>query len=1310
MLTVSAPAAPLMIKVSAGEIHQDIRFAFLSGKFAAGISGWTNSLLLFLNTKKQTQSIGRIEILPGDTTRRQGEPINFSAIGYTTDGRTAGGLKFEWTVRDVGRNLKEHNLANGNFQAKNIGKFLVTAEAEGVSAKVNIVVEENIPLMMMKKIKRDEARGDLTLVNKLKEKKLYSTEEISSKKVYKNKNKDKADGTQAYYKPVEPPAEKAHGPNAGDGETEYENAEPSSNASKSKSMAMMRPIDEDGWDGNNWYMADDPGNQIGNPPGTSPDAGAGNGNFQMSAPVLSLPGRGIDLSLALNYNSRLWSKTGNRMSYDSDRGFPAPGWSLGFGKMMYMGEQGGCMMVDADGTRHGYAGTASNYVNSNGTYATNYFNGHTSDGTFIDFNCFTTYNNGVSTMTASASLPNGTTIQYGTHDAGGHQSFPTQITDAQGNYINISYRGNRGPEIQSITDTMGRVVNFNYDSNNRLISVTTPKMDNVGTRTVVQLHYKQIALSPGFSGMTTDASHWYPYVIDSIYYPGTGTGYWFGDTDSYSSYGMIAKVIEQRGMSWSAGGDEQGTVSQGLMSKQAVYDYPLSADYSLIDAPTYRNLTETWAGMDDVPAVTRYDIQYDSTPRVITVTQPNGVKSKQTSYHIAPTDAANLWKDGLIYQDETLDPAGNQLSKSFVEWEQGSYDTARPKQMEVTDEKLQTLKTINDYGTSYNQLISKKEHDYGGTTLLKESKTSYENNPAYTNRHIFNLVKATELFDGVGNRVSRTDYEYDNNALVTGTQNHNLKETPGATMHLSTSNPYTTETNEGCGASTFNYPECFYDGQRIYVGEYPQYEAVCIETCTDPFTYSVYDSNSIFRGNVTKVISYSEVTNSTLGGAISQTKQYDDTGNVVAESASCCQLKTYLYDDPDTQEIDTQYAYPVIQTRGSSDPNSTVKNTVSTVYDFYTGLVKESTDSNGRTSTNQYNADNLRPTVSTSPIGAYSQTIYDEAGMTVTSEIHEQGGALSGQSINYLNGVGQVVKQKTLGANGVFDIVEAKYDNLGRLSHQSNPYRLTDTDKWWTVTTYDLLGRTKTVTSPDGSVSQAFYNEGAAAKPDSATTSLGNTIRVVDAWGRERWGRFDAQERLAEVVEPNQNGNGTVAAAGNQLTKYTYNTLGNLTETEQIETGQIAQHRYFKYDSLGRMTAQKMAEQTATLNDAGQYIGAGQPGANWSEAFLYDERSNMTRKTDPRGVRTIFVYGDINTGNEDPLNRLRAMYYDTSGPLAPGITINPSFSSTIMRRRATKSVSKNWNLLGYQRRNIPTTLKGVSSITRKPSRRVKTIR
>jgi hypothetical protein len=66
-----------------------------------------------------------------------------------------------------------------------------------------------------------------------------------------------------------------------------------------------------------------------------------------------------------------------------------------------------------------------------------------------------------------------------------------------------------------------------------------------------------------------------PWVIDAIYYPATNTGYWFGESNSYSSYGMIRKVSERRGMGFSTPSTDpvlslkqQGTVTPGTMSKE----------------------------------------------------------------------------------------------------------------------------------------------------------------------------------------------------------------------------------------------------------------------------------------------------------------------------------------------------------------------------------------------------------------------------------------------------------------------------------------------------------------------------------------------------------------------------------------------------------------------------------------------------------------------------------------------------------------------------------------------------------------------
>ena len=406
--------------------------------------------------------------------------------------------------------------------------------------------------------------------------------------------------------------------------------------------------------------------------------------------------------------------------------------------------------------------------------------------------------------------------------------------------------------------------------------------------------------------------------------------------------------------------------------------------------------------------------------------------------------------------------------------------------------------------------------------------------------------------------------------------------------------------------------------------------------------------------------SYSDAQNAT--GSIDETRAYDITGNVVKSSSACCEETSTLYDDPNTTEIDTQYAYPMSQTRGSGDPNSPHRMTAKSTYLYQTGLVKTSTDANGLVTTNSYNPDTLRPSKALSSTGAYNEYSYDDTAMTTTEEIFQivsSSPVSAGKTKKYLNGVGQVRKEESY-VPGAIDIAETMYTKFGEEWKSSRPYRTGDTIQW-SEKFYDSQRRLIKVVEPDGSETKAFYNE--TTLPDSVTAQPGNRVRVQDAWGRDRWGRYDQQNRLIQVVEPNldpvANPTGSVFTTGSLLTKYSYDTVGRLTQTEQG-----VQFRKFKFDDLGRLTRQKLAEQTATLNDSGAFIGAGQSGANWAEAFVYDNRSNLTQKTDARGVRTKLSY-NLSGGGLDPLNRIQSRSYDTSGPLQSGLTIHNTWGALV---------------------------------------------
>jgi RHS repeat-associated protein len=1121
--------------------------------------------------------IGRVEIYPGDVTVQVDERVAFAAVAYDQEGNPLGGARVKWSCLDEGRSKAASISQRGDFEATVPGKFRVTAETVGGKrASILVTVREGAKRKRGERLERGEP---------------VSTRDLPPASSAQPKTEKKG-GRSFSHAPRQRNLKKASASYAA--------------ATTAAAAVMAMPVD--GWDSTNYWSADDPVNTRGNPPGGIQDDGAGNGNFQAATPVLSLPGRGIDINLGLVYNSRVWNKADSQISYDIDRDWPAPGWSLGFGKIVGLGVDKGSMIIEPDGTRHSYTGTVDYDPNWNYTD----FTGHTVDGSFIDYTHHTGL--GGAMVSARATYPNGTVFEYGAQGVGA--MYPTRITDPNGNYITITYVNNQGPRIQTVTDTLNRLINFHYDDGGLLTAVSAPGLGGE-TRTLLRLHYTTLTLSPSFSGLTPVVRNWTPQVIDAIYYPATGTGYWFGDADSYSSYGMLTKVIEQRGMGFNASTlNEQGSVSPGALTRQQVYDFQYD---NLTDAPTYSSMTEQWTrdGVSTDQAVTSYEVHENSTPRTVTVTLPNGLKNIQYSYN-----APGQFNDGLIYLDETRDANNTLLQSSTSAWQQGAYDSPRPTRIEATDELGQMTATEFGYGPVYNQVTETRNYDYGGQALLKVTRAQYENSLSYTSRHIFNLVKAVEVYAGDSTtRLSRTEYQFDGQPL---------SDAPGVVMHDERSNPY---------APTFEHPgRCYYDYN--YYNYYDNYY------CEPDYTTSEYDSATDYRGNVTQVTTYANAGTEPASGAITESRRYDITGNLVQASTSCCQQTSVVYTSA------TQYAYPSSQTRGSSDPNSPVHVTQSATYDFSTGLMLSSTDAGGRVSQNVYAADTLRLQAAYSPTGASLSYAYDEAGLSVTETLHLAGGAIANQDTKLLDGRGQVRQYRSLGANGEWGIVELRYDAFGRTTQQSLPFRNGEQIHWGT-TTYDAMGRVVSQQAPDGSTSQIVHNE--ASRPSAASSAPGQTTKVIDSWGREHWGRTDASDHLVEIVEPEPNGDGTVASGGFRTT-YSYDTLGNLAQVTQG-----AQSRSFRYDSVGRMTHQKLAEASATLDDLGQYVAS---GGTWSDVFTYDDRSNLVSRVDARGIKSLFNY------NDDPLNRLQSVSFSTAGfgdaahPVVDAPTVTYAYMAT----------------------------------------------
>lgn len=1144
LFTAQTPAAPLVVYGEIASSSRQISFWLHRWELADALADTYGGRNVLRPVEQQTQqarnaSVRRIDISPAEQVSRVGKKISFLAEALDANNAAVGGVNFTWEAYALGNEAAVSVSQDGEFTPGEAGIYRIIVKGAGKTAQAHVEVSANAT--------GAEGRPDAEAFDA---------------------------GLPASY------------------------------------PAQQQPVcDINGWNDCNYRTIEEPDNRIGTPPvGESPDEGGVNGNFRIAAPVLKLPVRGGDLNLTLNYNSRLWHKSGSEIFYDIDRGWPAPGWTLGFGKMVATAQKE-AMLIEPDGTRHTYS--ASSVLRYPNIYD---LTAMTKDGSFIKYSAAIYPGTTSYVAYGSANYPDGMRVFYESSfgPPSDRTAYAEAIDDRHGNITTIYYRAHKAPQIEKIVDSLGREITFHYDQNDLLTAITAPGIsklldgqgnvvNNTEARTLVRITYQRLPslnANANFS-LTKRVQTDSPWGIRAIYYPGTGDGYWFGAPDSYSPYGMISTIREQRGMTFigsapvppQQGTTGQGEIQAGVTTRQKSYNYAETSTAPLSNSPVFDKVTETWDGMTTAPALTQYSVQNDTNPfradvpvRKTEITLPNAelpnpAKLIQWSYRYTalPDTDQDKFRDGLVYKEEVVTPGGALLYRKETDWEKGDYDTPRATRITVTDERGQTLKKEFTYGP-FNQATVEREFDYDGTTILREKRTTYENSPNYTDNvfsRVINLPKLVETFSG-GRRDSRVEYEYDG---VTPA------DAPGVIRQVA---PY----NSHGGA---------------------------------------YDVRTAFRGDVTAVKQYADAEN--LGGAITETRRYDIVGNLISSTTDGAEYRMNVFD------VNTQYAYPSVQRQGhQSDPAKRVES--SFVYDFNTGLPLATTDANSRTTQSYYYPMSLRPQETVAPTGATTAYVYDDLQMSETKTTYltsQPGAPTASATVSYKNGLGQVSKSKTLRENDVWNLTEVEYDVLGRAWRESRSYREGEALNW-SEKVFDGLGRVVKAKSPDGSEVRTVYNETARPSAAMPNTPPGQTVKNIDAWGRERWSRTDALGRLVEVVEPNPDGGGTVASNG-LLTTYTYDTLGNLTAVNQ---GQ--QQRLFGYDSLGRLVRQKLAETDAVFGNDGQYLGKGVAGAVWSDLFVYDVRSNLISHTDARNVKATFSY-ETTPNNSDSLNRLQSVSY-----------------------------------------------------------------
>lgn len=463
-------------------------------------------------------------------------------------------------------------------------------------------------------------------------------------------------------------------------------------------------------------------------------------NFNWNLPVVGLPGRsGHDLDISLSYNSLVWTKdaSGLQITYDVDRGFPSPGFRLGFPviEQKYLSSQTGkytYLMITSSGAR-----VELRQVGASNTY-------EAADSSYLQL----TEGNGLVVRTS-----NGTQLQY-FYLGGLYQC--TAIKDRNGNIISINYLDDR---INTVTDTAGRIVRFNYDSNGHLSSIKqqwTVDANTLRTITLASFTYTPQTIQTGLAGITVNG-------------PPNGSQLSLLSTVSFPDNSSFEFVYN----GW-------GQVHQ--IKRRAPDGHELARVAYTMDAPTQdcprfterRDYAENWNdGLEavttfSVPATLSWTMPDDGaayTGKVGQVTLPDNTVTK-VYYPLSG------WSEGLPILTETV---ANSVTRRWArtKWTQDNEALdypQNPRSIEtITGDpegnQKRTIVTYQDFplpGGS-NCYLPVDVAEGNSIAILRHRRTTYNMNEAYTSRRIVGLTDTVQLFEGTGDDIlmSKVSYAYD---------------------------------------------------------------------------------------------------------------------------------------------------------------------------------------------------------------------------------------------------------------------------------------------------------------------------------------------------------------------------------------------------------------------------------------------------------------------------------------------------------------------------------------------------------------------
>lgn len=173
----------------------------------------------------------------------------------------------------------------------------------------------------------------------------------------------------------------------------------------------------------------------------------------------------------------------------------------------------------------------------------------------------------------------------------------------------------------------------------------------------------------------------------------------------------------------------------------------------------------------------------------------------------------------------------------------------------------------------------------------------------------------------------------------------------------------------------------------------------------------------------------------------------------------------------------------------------------------------------------------------------------------------------------YYDRLGRAIRSETTGGNGSLVRTDTFFNELGLGTRVSEPYYVGGAIHY-TTTTYDQLGRQKTLTIPDGTITEFRYEglttrtvKDSNLRQTTTVNAKGLTVEIRDPANVPLTFEYDPAGNLIKTIAP-----------GNVETEMNYDIRGNKTWMKDPNMGTWE----YRHNALGQLVWQKDAEQNVT--------------------------------------------------------------------------------------------------------------------------------